>query len=238
MWMKVAVITPYYKTPDDWLLKCHQSVKAQTHPCTHVLVADGRPQPVADTLDAQHLSLPVNIGDYGDTPRGMGSLLAISQGFDAIAYLDADNWYSPEHIATMVALHRKSGAAVITSARNLHRLDGTLIGLCSDTDGENFVDTSCYFLTRVAFSIVPVWWMMEPWMHAVDDRVVLMQIKQAGLTRAHSSQATVAYRTAFKFHYERFGEAPPPGTKTGQEISVALERLKQMRMTMTGARRR
>ncbi len=234
--MKVAVITPYYNTPDEWLLKCHQSVKAQTHPCTHVLIADGRPQPMVDTLEAQHLRLPVNIGDYGDTPRGLGSVLAISQGFDAIAYLDADNWYSPEHIATLVALHEKSGAAVISSARNLHRLDGTLLGRCSETNGETFVDTNCYFLTRVAFPIVPVWWMMESWMHAIDDRVVLMQIKQAGLTLAHSSLPTVAYRTAFKFHYERFGETPPPGTKAGQEIFAAMQRVRRRQQTMMSAR--
>jgi hypothetical protein len=236
MWMKVAVITPYYKTPDEWLLECHQSVKAQTHPCTHVLIADGYPQAVVDTLDAQHLCLPVNIGDYGDTPRGLGSVLAISQGFDAIAYLDADNWYSPEHIATMVALHEKSGAAVITAARNLHRLDGTLLGCCRETNGENFVDTSCYFLTRVAFPVVPVWWMMESWMHAIDDRVVLTRIRQAGLTQAHSPLPTVAYRTAFKFHYERFGETPPPGTKTGKEIFAAIERAKRMQQARDAAR--
>ncbi len=236
--MKVAVITPYYKTPDEWLLECHRSVKAQTHPCTHILIADGRPQSVVDTLDAQHLCLPANIGDYGDTPRGMGSVLAISQGFDAIAYLDADNWYSPEHIATVVALHEKTGAAVITSARNLHRLDGTLLGPCNESDGDSFVDTNCYFLTRVAFSIVPTWWMMESWMHAIDDRVILGQIKQAGLTQAHSSLPTVAYRTAFKFHYERFGEAPPPGTKTGQDIFVAMERITRIQQGMMGARTR
>ncbi len=234
--MKVAVITPYYKTPDEWLLECHHSVKAQTHPCTHILIADGQPQSVVDTLDAQHLRLPVNLGDYGDTPRGMGSVLATSQGFDAIAYLDADNWYSPEHIATMVALHKKTGAAVITSARNLHRLDGTLLGLCSESDGEYFVDTNCFFLTRIAFSVIPAWWTMESWMHALDDRVILGQIKEARLTRAFSSLPTVAYRTSFKFHYERFGETPPPGTKTGEAIFAAIERIKRMRQSITGAR--
>ena len=160
--MKVAVITPYYKTPDEWLLKCHQSVKAQTHACTHVLVADGHPQPIVDGLEAQHLCLPVNIGDYGDTPRGLGSVLAISQGFDAIAYLDADNWYSSEHIATMAALHQKTGAAVITAARNLHRLDGTLLGVCAECNGDTFVDTNCYFFTRAAFSVA----------YLVDDGVL------------------------------------------------------------------
>ena len=96
----------------------------QTFPCTHIMVADGRPQAIVDRMTVQHIILPVNNRDYGDTPRGIGSVLAISQGFDAIAYLDDDNWYYPEHIETMVHLHRQSNAAVITASRNLHRLDG------------------------------------------------------------------------------------------------------------------
>ncbi len=225
--MKVAVITPYYNTPDEWLLKCHHSVIAQTHPCTHILVADGRSQTVTDALEAQHVCLPVNIGDYGDTPRGIGSVLAISQGFDAIAYLDADNWYSPEHVATLVALHQKSGAAVISSSRNLHRLDGTLLGLCPDVNGRDFVDTNCFFLTRAAFPVVPTWWMMAPHLHAIDDRAILANIRQRNLSHAHSHVPTVAYRTAFKFHYLRFGETPPPGTKTGQEIFDVINRVRR-----------
>src|SRR3989344_8281647 len=107
--MKVAVITPYFNILDEWLLQCHRSVKSQTHPCTHILVADGRAKDIVNSLEAQHILLPVNYRDYGDTPRGVGSILAIGQGFDAIAYLDADNWYYPEHIASMVAAHKESG---------------------------------------------------------------------------------------------------------------------------------
>ena len=141
--MKVAVITPYFNTSLEWLQKCHLSVKAQTHPCTHFIVSDGQPYNAVDSWDAQHIKLPVNISDYGDTPRGVGSVAAIGQGFDAIAYLDADNWYDPEHINILMSLHKKTGAAVVTSARNLHRLDGTLLGKCFEVDGKLFVDTNC-----------------------------------------------------------------------------------------------
>ena len=111
--MKVAVITPYFNTPLEWLHKCHKSVKAQTYPCTHFIVADGKPYDAIDSWDAQHIKLPVNISDYGDTPRGVGSVAAIGQRFDAIAYLDADNWYDPEHIDTLMELHKKTGSAVV-----------------------------------------------------------------------------------------------------------------------------
>ena len=79
--------------------------------------------------------------------------------------------------------------------------------------------------------------MMESSLHAIDDRVVLAQIKHAGLTLAHSPLPTVAYRTAFKFHYERFGETPPPGTKTGQEIFAVMDRLRRLQQAKSGARR-
>src|SRR3990172_6396080 len=96
--MRVAVITPYYKAREDWLTRCHESVRAQTHPATHILVADGTPESYVDGWEAQHIVLMKNHGDFGDTPRAVGSVSAIGQGFDAIAYLDADNWYAPEHI--------------------------------------------------------------------------------------------------------------------------------------------
>ena len=221
--LKVAVITPYFKTPLEWLYKCHLSIQAQTYPCVHFIVADGQPYDEVDSWDAQHIKLPVNISDYGDTPRGVGSIIAMSQGYDAIAYLDADNWYYPDHIATMVKLQRETGVAVVTSARNLHRLDGSLLGKCIEVDGENFVDTSCLFLTRTAFNNIPVWWSMPPKYHCIDDRVFWANIKSRNLSRIHSGKTTVAYRTAFANHYLFFGETPPEGSKAGMDIFEILK---------------
>jgi len=228
--MKVAVITPYFNTPIEWLHQCHLSVKAQTYPCTHFIIADGDPLDIVDSWDVQHIKLPVNISDYGDTPRGVGSVAAIGQGFDAIAYLDADNWYDPDHVNTLMALHKKTGAAVLTSARNLHRLDGTLLGKCPEVDGENFVDTNCLLLTRAAFNIIQVWWMMDPQYHPIDDRVVWANIKSNDLSTAHSVKATAAYRTAFTFHYLRYGENPPEGTKSGTAVWEALKLVHQKQL--------
>ena len=137
--------------------------------------------------------------------------------------MDADNWYDPEHIDTLMELHKKTGSAVVTSARNLHRLDGTLLGKCPEVNGESFVDTNCLFLTRSAFNIVQVWWSMNPKYHPIDDRVIWANILERNLSRAHSVKATVAYRTAFDFHYLRFGESPPDGAKSGSEIWKILK---------------
>jgi len=223
--MKVAVITPYFCEERQLLLTCIDSVREQTYPCTHILVADGEPQPWLTQHSVQHLKLDTNHADYGDTPRGIGSLSAIRQGFDAVAYLDADNWYSSDHITTLVSLHRETGAAVCTSRRNLHRLDGSLLGPCSDVDGEKFTDTNCLMLTKAAFGAVSAWMSIPAEFHCVGDRIMWSHILNHGFSRVHSGQATVAYRTAFKFHYRRFGETPPPGSKTGAAISNAIKRL-------------
>ena len=42
--LRVAVITPYYREPLTMLRQCHDSVRTQTYPCTHFLIADGHPQ--------------------------------------------------------------------------------------------------------------------------------------------------------------------------------------------------
>lgn len=220
--MKIAVITPYFDVPLQWLHECHLSVKAQTSPCTHFIVSDGQPYDDVDSWDAQHIKLPVNIADYGDTPRGVGSVAAIGQGFDAIAYLDADNWYYPEHLESMLKLHKKTGAAVVTSARNLHRLDGSLLGKCTEADGKRFVDTNCYFFTRSAFFIIQVWWSMLPQHHCIDDQVIWAHIRRNSLSHAHRMIPTVAYRTSFASHYRQFGENPPKGSKSGKEINDVL----------------
>ena len=225
--MRVAVITPYYNAREDWLAQCHESVRAQTHPSTHILVADGTPESYVDGWEAQHIVLKKNHADYGDTPRAVGTVSAIGQGFDAIAYLDADNWYAPEHIESLVKLHDKTGAAVCTSSRNFHRLDGSLMGLCPFSDGETFVDTSCLFLTRKAFRVAWRWALIPHDLHAIDDRVMWHFVLSAKLTRAHTGRPTMAYRTAFKADYRAFGEHPPPGAKGNAPVVAALQSLRQ-----------
>src|SRR5258705_8390414 len=112
--LRVAVVTPYFRVPDAWLSQCHRSVAAQQYPCTHILIADGEPQDIVAEFAAEHILLEQAHADYGDTPRMIGSQAAVSRGFDAIAYLDADNWYYPTHIASLIGLHTRTGAAVCT----------------------------------------------------------------------------------------------------------------------------
>lgn len=219
--MRVAVITPYYNTPDDWLAQCCESVNRQTHPCTHFLIADGVPQSLPADFSGQHIPLPTNIGNYGDTPRAIGSIAAISQGFEAVAYLDSDNWYEPGHIQSLVELQARTGADVCTSARNIFNLDGETLGKCPSSDGTNFVDTNCLLLNKTAFPLVNVWWMMPPQFHCIGDRVLWYQIVKRRYKTAHLDTCSVAYRSAFKWHYTLFNQVPPEDSKSGLEIKLA-----------------
>ena len=98
----VAVITPYYREDTEKLRRCHESVLRQTGEVTHFMVADGFPNPEVDRWDVQHVSLGAAHGDNGNTPRGIGALLAFAQGFDAVAFLDADNWFVDNHISSLL----------------------------------------------------------------------------------------------------------------------------------------
>jgi glycosyltransferase involved in cell wall biosynthesis len=213
---RVAVITPYFRESLEILRQCLVSVAAQTYECIHFLIADGYPQDLSTFDSVEHVILPRAHGDCGNTARAIGCMTAMNQGFDALAFLDADNWYYPAHIERMVALHRVKGAAVCTATRSIHRADGSLMGTDMDeSDGKNHVDTSCLFLTRSAFRVLPLWAMMPIRMGPACDRIMWEAIVRRGYRTAHDyPEPTVAFRTQYESHYLAIGEQPPPGSKT------------------------
>ena len=211
--MKVAVITPYYRESLEILLQCHESVVSQTHPCTHYLVADGYPNGAVDMLDAMHIKLPVAHDDNGNTPRAIGSLSAINQGFDAIAYLDADNWYYSDHIESLVDLHLQTGATVCVSGRSIHRMDGSMLMASDPDDSNTFFDTSCLLLTRKAFSLAPFWALMPRVLSGICDRIFWQAILKQGCSWCCTNKATMAFRSQYMNDYQLNNEVPPPGAK-------------------------
>ena len=227
--LRVAVVTPYCTEAPEVLAQCHASVVAQTHPCTHILVADGSPSAVAATWDAQHITLPRRHADFGDTPRAIGAMSAMAQGFDAIAFLDGDNWIAPDHVATMAALHAETGAQVVIAARTLHRLDGSLLRASGEAgDGTEHVDTNCLFVTSAAFRTLPFWAMIPKRLHYAGDRMVWSAIQALGYKIARATKPTVAYRTGHRVHYEEQGEEPPPNAKETTGVREALRWWKEL----------
>jgi hypothetical protein len=222
--LRVAVVTPYHAESGEQLERCLSSVAAQTHGCTHFVIGDG-PRVSLPRADGEvvHVVLPAAHADYGDTPRAIGSASAVAQGFDAITYLDADNWYDADHVERLVELWRATSADVCVAARSLHRLDGSLLSAGGDPqDGAEVVDTSCLFVTAAAYGVLPVWSLMPARLHVVGDRVMWAAIRASGLRVARLTTPTVRYRTAFRAHYEERGEVPPEGAKSSEPIQEAV----------------
>lgn len=215
--MRVAIVTPYYKEADDVLSQCHNSVLQQTTSCEHIFVADGFPNPLVDRWDARHITLPQAHADGGNIPRVLGSISAFSLGFDAVAFLDADNWFEPDHVKRMVALHAATGADVCTASRSMHRLDGSFMFDDDKNDGRSHVDTSCYFLTRGALPVLARWGLIPRGLANIVDTIYWESILGAKLSHAHETTQTVCYRTPYEADYNRLGEPLPAG---GKAISV------------------
>lgn len=219
--MKVAVITPYYKEPRAWLERCIQSVQAQVHPCTHIVVADGFAQGWIDSQPVRHLKLDRPHADYGDTPRALGALMAANEGFDAICFLDADNWYGPEHVSACVALASRGDYDYLTTKRHMVREDGSILPLRirEDCDGSH-VDTNCYFLLRGAFHSLARWALMPQPMHVFGDRVYLASLREeAGLRTACTEERSVRYLCTWAHLFRAVGEPVPPYAKEPRPLA-------------------
>jgi glycosyltransferase involved in cell wall biosynthesis len=223
MIVRVAVITPYYKEPMEMLRQCHESVARQTYPCLHVMVADGFPHLETASWSIDHVTLPKAHRDIGSTPRLIGCYHAIGLGYDAVAFLDADNWYREDHIASLVRLVEQ-GAGFASSSRYLCRLDGSPMAPCPLIDPERFIDTSCMLFARPAFQVLANWVLMPDYGHLIGDRIMLYHIKRSGVRRAHNPLPTVFYRCDKEGLYRQLGEAVPFGVHPRPDYEISFLR--------------
>ena len=207
--MKICVVTPYFETNEDWLAQAHASVRAQTIPAHHIIVCDGSPPAQLQDFKGSHVVLQRNYRDYGNTPRLIGCYHALAMEADAIAFLDADNWYYPEHLEGLLKYVSEHELDAIASSRMLHRLDGSVLGKCSTVNGHAFVDTNCMLVMRPAFRHMLAWILLKQDVAAVMDQFVWRHMQESGARMGFVDLATVAYRTRHVTHYEQAGEAPP-----------------------------
>lgn len=214
--MRVAVVTPYYKEQPEWLTRCVQSVRAQTHPATHFVIADGHPQDWLDSAGVRHIRLDRAHADYGNTPRSIGGLLAVSEGFDAVAFLDADNWYAPNHVELCVSAAGEGEADYVTAMRHWARADGSVMDFRSDEDFDgSHVDSSCHFLLRGAFHAIARWALMPKPMAMWGDRFFLASLRAEDLVERGTFEKSVYYLCTWSPIYEAMGEPPPDFAKRG-----------------------
>ncbi len=207
---KVAVVTPYYKESTAVLEQCHNSVLDQTYECDHIVVSDGHKNDVFENaIRTLHVTLPKAHGDNGCTPRGIGSILAENYGYDAVAYLDADNWFYPEHIENMVAAHAASRRPIVCCKRTFHDLDGNLMPITEHEENINkHFDTSCFVVFKPAFSIFRSWFMPKE-LGPICDRIFFQKIIHDRFQIHVLNDRTVAFRTQYAIHY-RAAKLPVP----------------------------
>lgn len=220
---RIAVITPYCKEALPFLAKCHESVGAQSHACRHVLVADGYPREEIDGWDVDHIRLPYPHDDVGSTPRLIGCVHAIGCGYDALAFLDADNWYHERHIENLAGL-LEQGADFAASGRYLCRPDGTLIGACPHNNSATFVDTSCMMFGRRAFPLLHHWVLMPDYGHVIGDRILYYHVRKSGLNIGIHQEATLFYRARKPGLYRELGLEPPAECTTAPDYPHAFRR--------------
>jgi glycosyltransferase involved in cell wall biosynthesis len=224
---RIAVITPYYKESEALLRQCHESVLAQDLQADHFMVADGFPQPAIDGWNARHVVLPSAHGDNGNTPRGVGSLLAEAEGYEFIAYLDADNWFHPGHLSSLYALWRETEAPVCCSFRTFHRLDGSQLNIAEKQENAcEHVDTSCYLIHSRAYELCTVWHRMPKQITPICDRVFIAAVRVKRFNTAFSRQRTVAFRSQYESHYRVAGENPPEGAKRVNDVQPCYDFLR------------
>ncbi len=197
--LKIAVVTPVGpNTNPQHLGICERSVAAQSHPCDHFTIADG-------DFPGCFIELPQSADDIGSTPRGLGTAYAFAQGYDAVAWLDADNWFHENHIQRLVRHHHDTGKPVVCSGRYVCDVNGEQGRLCVEmVPSQKFWDTNTAMVFKQAKHVNLRWLVLDKKHHIIGDRIVLGAADAEGLLSCHY-EPTVFYRSRLAFHYKKYG---------------------------------
>jgi hypothetical protein len=222
--LRPIVITPYYKEDPATIRRCMGSVRSQTVPAEHLLVADGHPQDWIDREPVRHLRLDRAHADAGNTPRGLGALLAAQEGFTAIMMLDADNWLEPEHVEVCLrAAAAKPDTDFVVAKRQFRRLDGSVMPI-RDESLDTHVDTNCFVYLPGAFHLLGIWLLMPRPMAPTGDRLIWSIVRTRQLSGVVlDGPVTVNYQCMWESLYRAVGETPPPGAKPNDDLRPVRE---------------
>jgi glycosyltransferase involved in cell wall biosynthesis len=211
---RCVIVTPYYREPRSLIERCIRSVQRQSVYADHFVVADGFPQGWINLMNVRHIQLDLSHGDYGGTPRSIGAMLAISEGYDAIACLDADNWLEPDHVEHCLHTARAAGneCDYVAARWILRRPDGSVIPILGEPIDEH-VDTNCFFFLKGSFHMLPIWGLMPKQAAPVGDRFFFDAVREQRLVGAAASKPTVNYHCLWESVYRGIGETPPSDAK-------------------------
>jgi hypothetical protein len=208
---RFAIITPYYKEDRPFLQRCIDSVKEQSVKADHFMIADGYAQSWIDNEAVRHIRLDRPHGDFGNTPRGVGALIAIAEEYDGIGLLDADNWLDKDHVeACLQAGSAHEGGLshcdYVVAQRRFRRPDQTIMPIPEDA---GLVDTNCFFFLRGSFAVVPFWATIPKQLSIIGDRTFNGMLRMHQFRFAHVGKPTVNYLCLWEATYRYLGEQPP-----------------------------
>jgi glycosyltransferase involved in cell wall biosynthesis len=235
------IVTPYFRETRDKLERCFRSVRRQTVAVDHIVVADGFAQQWIDGEPVRHLRLDISHDDFGGTPRGLGALLAASEGYRGIGFLDADNWIADDHVERCVEAASEVGpdCDYVIARRFLTRPDGTTIDVKNPHLSEDVVDTNCLFFLEGSYHSLHHWVTIPRQLSAINDRVVVSALKNYGLRPARVKEPTVFYECLWSAIYQSVGEVPPPNAKPNVDpvpIYAWLDTLPDRELTIANRR--
>jgi hypothetical protein len=171
----VTVITPSVGSPH--LRRAIASVQAQTYPYLHHLVVADGPEchervqacmPSESHRQLDFLALPYNVGGNGFLGHRVYGAAPFLANNRYVAFLDEDNWFEPDHVASLMAKITAEGLVWAYALRKIVDADGRYI--CNDdceslgqwptwNKAGHLVDTSCYMLRRdVALLANTIWY--------------------------------------------------------------------------------
>ena len=228
---RYCVVTPYYKEEREIIERCLRSVASQTVPVDHIMMADGHPQDWIDKEPVRHIKLDQSHGDCGNTPRGMGALMAVAENYDGICFLDADNWYDNDHVeACLAAASAKATPPDFVAAqRRFVRPDGSLMWLQpADQPHHPKIDTNCYFFLPRSYYVLGKWCTIPRALSQHGDELFYHFCRSQGLQFAVADHRTVNYTCLFEACYQLLNEPSPPNAKPVISWDVTNEWLAQL----------
>lgn len=207
--MKIAVITPYHQESYSILERCHKSVIEQDYDnIVHIMIADGERHPGVDKWNKiEHMILGSCHHDAGATPRAIAAISAFSRDFDAVAFLDCDNTYEPDHLSHMLSILGTS--LIATATRNICTTTGEVLYIDTiESNGVEFCDTNCLFMKRDVMPLLTNWITTKEY-RLWSDRLFWSSIIQNQISKIHSAIPTVNYYSKWAWHYQQAGLTPP-----------------------------
>jgi hypothetical protein len=175
----VAVITA--TIGHRFLRRAVASVRAQSHSAiTHWVVVDGpqaarvvNEEGVKDGDDGRVnlrvLILPERTGHSGWCSHRIYAAMPFLVDAEYICYLDQDNWFLTDHVASLLRASREADQPCAYSLRSIYDHDGNFVCRddcqslgplhdCYDRSGARHIDTNCWLLRRdVAIAMAPHW---------------------------------------------------------------------------------